>query len=111
MSPWEIWTYDFPEEGTHPCVLFTSRHRLAYPEITHVNVLLCRTLRGAANRPLKPQEVLLDRADGFDWETICRVDVIHLVKKSEIRERRGIVCFERRRLISERIYKLFPFET
>jgi hypothetical protein len=110
MAPWEIWTYDFPVEGPHPCVLFTNALRLSHPDLDRVNVLLCRTLRGAANRPLKPVEVLLDRADGLDWETICRVDLLHSVAKAGLHERRGIVCLERRRLISQRIVSLFPFQ-
>jgi len=111
MAPWEIWTYNFPVEGPHPCVIFTNSVRLAHPDLDRINVLLCRTLRGPANRPLKAVEVLLDRADGLDWETICRIDLLHSVSKAELHERRGLVCIERRRLISQRIFSLFPFQT
>ena len=58
MAPWEIWTFDFPVEGTHPCVVFTNPARLASPDVERVNVLLCRTLRGPLGRSLKPNEVL-----------------------------------------------------
>jgi len=90
MVPWEIWTFDFPAEGPHPCVIFSNPARLAHPAFDRVNVLLCRTLRGALNRELKSTEVILNRADGPDWETLCRVDALHFVAKVGLRERRGV---------------------
>jgi hypothetical protein len=110
MAPWEIWTFDFPAEGPHPCVIFSNMARLAHPAFERVNVFLCRTLRGSLQRELKPVEIILDRADGLDWETLCRLDALHLVPKSGLRERRGIVCQERRRTICQRVLQVFPFE-
>lgn len=82
MQPWEIWTYDFPTEGTHPCVIFSNPTRIGHPGVDRINVLLCRTLRGALKREPKPTEIILDRADGLDWETLCRVDALHFVPKA-----------------------------
>jgi hypothetical protein len=110
MAPWEIWTFDFPIEGAHPWVIFTNAARLNHPDFERVNVLLCRTFRGSPQRDLKLAEVLLDRADGLDSETLCRVDALHWVPKSGLRERRGIVCKERRRLICQQMIRVFPFE-
>ena len=110
MAPWKIWTYDFPAEGPHPCVIFTNAVRLANPAFDRINVLLCRTLRGPLQREAKSAEMILDRADGLDWETLCRVDALHFIAKSGLRERRGVVCKERRRLICQRMQQLFPFE-
>jgi mRNA-degrading endonuclease toxin of MazEF toxin-antitoxin module len=110
MAPWEIWTFDFPVEGTHPCVVFSNAARLVHPLFDRVNVLLCRTLRGALQREVRLTEILLDRADGLDWETLCRVDALHFVLKSGLRERRGLVSKERRRLICQRMLQVFPFE-
>jgi hypothetical protein len=110
MAPWEIWTYDFPDEGTHPRVIFSNAIRLVNPAFDRINILLCRTLRGPLQRELNPAEILLDRADGLDWETICRVDAVHFVLKARLRERRGIVCKERRRQICQRMLRVLPFE-
>jgi len=109
MAPWEIWTYDFPVEGTHPCVIFTNRARLTNPAFDRINVLLCRTLRGPLQRELRLVEIILDQADGLEWETLCRLDAFHFVLKSQLRQRRGVVCVERRRLISQAMLKVFPF--
>ena len=110
MTPWEIWTNDFPVEGPHPCVIFSNSARLNHAAFDRVNVLLCRTLRGPLQRELKATEILLNGADGLDWETLCRVDALHFVLKSGLRERRGLVCKERRRLICQRMTQVFPFE-
>ena|SRR5438105_4194091 len=110
MAPWEICVYNFPVEGAHPCVIFSNTARLAHPAFDRVNVFLCRTLRGPLGRELKPAEILLNSADGLDWETLCRVDALHFVLKSGLRDRRGVVCKERRRLICQRMMQVFPFE-
>src|SRR5258705_659394 len=110
MAPWEIWPFDFPVEGPHPCVLFSNAVRLRNEALDRVNVLLCRTLRAPLERQLKPTEIILDQADGLDWPTLCRVDALHFVVKAGLRERRGIVCTERRRVISQRMLRLLPFE-
>jgi len=110
MAPWEKWTFDFPAEGSHPCVIFSNSTRLAQSTFDRVNVLLCRTLRGPLAREIKPTEVMLDRADGRDWETVCRIDALHFVPKTGLRERRGVVCKERRRIICQRMLQVFPFE-
>ena len=110
MAPWEIWTFDFPVEGKHPCVIFSNAARLASPNFDRVNVLLCRTLRGPLQRGWRPTEVILDSADGLEWETLCRLDAVHFVLKSGLHERRGMVCKERRRQICQRMLQVFPFE-
>src|SRR4051812_44160892 len=110
MAPWEIWTFDFPDEGPHPCIIFSHHTRVQHADAERVNVLLCRTLRGPLQRSLKMSEVLLDSADGLDWETLCRVDALHWVRKSGLYQKRGLVCKERRRLISRQIVGSFPFE-
>jgi hypothetical protein len=43
MAPWEIWTYDFPVEGPHPCVLMSNAARLANPAFERVNVFSLET--------------------------------------------------------------------
>jgi hypothetical protein len=90
MSPWEIWTHDFPVEGTHPCVIFTNPTRLLHPAFERFNGLLCRTLRGPRQRELNAAESLLDQADGVDWERLCRLDAVHFVLKSSLGERRPL---------------------
>ena len=46
--------------------------------LVHVNGLICVLPRG---RPLGSIEVLLDQADGLEWETAVRCDLIHLLAR------------------------------
>jgi hypothetical protein len=67
MKPWEIWTWKFPDAGEHPCVLLGPDERVSRKD--KMNVLLCSTQR--ATRSPEAHEVILDEADGLDWETLC----------------------------------------
>jgi hypothetical protein len=109
MKPWEIWTYDFEDEQTHPVVIFSNPVRVANPDLDRVNVLLCTTMRGQRHWKPKPHEVILDAEDGLDWATRCRCDALYYVPKSKLREVRGMVSVERRRAISNTLLRLFPF--
>jgi hypothetical protein len=104
MKPWEIWEWEFPH-GAHPAVIVSPEARCANPDIETVNVLGCSTHR-ARREPLI-HEALLDQADGMDWETLCRCDVLFLAKKSELRFCRGILSPERRREIGHKIIRLY----
>jgi mRNA-degrading endonuclease toxin of MazEF toxin-antitoxin module len=101
MKPWDIYTWDFPGAGPHPAVILGTEQRVA--QKAKLNVLLCSTQR--ASRPAKLDEVLLNGADGLDWETLCKCDLIFAVPKEQLISRRGSVTRERRRQIAERIIR------
>ncbi len=96
MKAWDIWTLQPPGwPDPHPAVIVSSPDRVVNkPE---VNVLMCTSQR--ANRAPKPHETILDEADGLDWPTLCKCDLLHAVTKSDLKQRRGRVTEERRRLI------------
>jgi mRNA-degrading endonuclease toxin of MazEF toxin-antitoxin module len=68
-----------------------------------VCVILCSTQR--ATRKPEVHEVILDEADGLDWETLCKCDVVYAAPKTELVKRRGGVRAERRRAIAERVIR------
>jgi hypothetical protein len=96
LKAWEIWSYQpagWPEP--HPAVVISSAERVANkPDL---NVLLCSSKPAA--RTALPHEVILDAADGLSWPTLCKCDLIHLVTKAHLKNRRGYVTEERRRQI------------
>ena len=104
MKPWEVWQWEFPH-GSHPAVILSPVDRCVNPDIATVNVLGCSTQR--ARRKPAMHEVLLDREDGLEWETLCRCDVLFLAKKSELTRRRGTLTYERRRQLGQKIIRLF----
>lgn len=99
MKPWEIYTWDFPDAGPHPAVILSTDERLKAKE--NVNVLLCSSQR--ATRSPKLHEVLLNGADGLDWPTLCKCDILFHVPKGELTQKRGVVTQARRREIASRV--------
>jgi mRNA-degrading endonuclease toxin of MazEF toxin-antitoxin module len=100
---WEVWTFDFPGKGPHPVVLISHPDRCERGAI--VNVLYCTSQRQA--RSAKATEVLLDRADGFDWETFVACDLIYAVPSEALTQRRGSISRERRRAIRGKLISIF----
>ena len=99
----EVWRYSFPERGEHPCII------ISHPDIAaraqYVNVLFCTSQR--QSRPIKPTEVLLDSADGLDWEAFVNCGALWLVKSADLFGKRGMVTLERRNAIRDKLRDLF----
>jgi hypothetical protein len=96
MKAWDILSYQPPGwPEAHPAVIVSHPYRvLNKPE---VNILLCSSKQ--ATRPAKPDEVILDENDGLSWPTLCRCDLLFLVRKADLSNRHGTVTAERRRQI------------
>ncbi len=100
MRQWDIYLYPFQVEQPHPVVILSTDERCANPDLPSINVLYCTTVR--SNR-VKGNEALLDEADGLDWKTAVRCDVIHLLPKTNFLERRGRISERRRAQITQKI--------
>jgi PemK-like, MazF-like toxin of type II toxin-antitoxin system len=73
-SQFDVWRFNFPDKGEHPVVL------ISHPDFCSravVNVLFCTSQR--QSRHSKPYEVLLNGADGMDWETFCDCSILYTV--------------------------------
>jgi hypothetical protein len=101
MKPWDIYTWKFPDAGEHPAVILGSEERVGQKPM--LNVLLCSTQR--ATRAAKATEVILDRADGLDWATICKCDLVYSVPANQLSGARGSVAMARRREIAARVIR------
>ena len=101
MKPWDIYTWEFPGTSAHPAVVLGTETRLA--DKPKVNVLFCSSQR--AGRKAEALEIILDEADGLDWETLCKCDLVFAVPKEQLTRRRGSVTLERRRAIGERVIR------
>ena len=106
MRAWDVYTYDFPDAGEHPAVIVSHPRRVANKPV--VEILLGSTQR--AGRMAQPGEVILDEADGLDWPTLVRCDLIHAVPKDTLRARRGTVSVERRRHLVREIIRAHGWE-
>jgi hypothetical protein len=99
MKAWEIYTGEL--YGPHPVVLVSCQERISQkPEVV---VLKCTTMRPESSRAAKANECVLDEADGLDWKTLCRCDLLFTVPKATLTLRRGEVGVERRRDMARKI--------
>src|SRR5213592_2980403 len=101
-TQWDVANFDFPPPvGEHPVVIISNADRASRAKL--VNVLYCTTQR--QSRPPGLDEVLLNSADGLDWETFCRCDHIFSVERDRLKPRSkpAKVSPDRRRQISVKI--------
>jgi hypothetical protein len=99
MKSWEIYTADI--YGLHPCVIISCQARVEAK--AEVVVLKCSSMKPGQERAAKENETVLDQADGLDWKTLCRCDLLFTIEKSKLIQRRGEVTQERRRDIARKI--------
>ena len=102
MTQWDVYDWEFPH-GAHPAVILSTPDRCL--QSSTINVLGCSSHQ--AKRPARIEEIILDEADGMDWQTLCRLDVIWLAQASELKRQRGTVSFERRRQLGQRLIRLY----
>lgn len=101
MRQWDIYFFPFREEQPHPAVIISNEERCVNDDLEYVNALICTSTK--LNREPKKNEVILNAADGLDWKTAVRCDVIYLLPKAEFRERRGKVSQPRRIAIARKL--------
>lgn len=109
MRQWEIYLFPFQEEKPHPAVIISNDERCLNGDLDHVNVLICSSAK--LNREAKRNEVILNSADGLDWKTAVRCDVIYLLPKAEFKEWRGKVAAPRRIAIARKMIETLRLPT
>ena len=101
MKPWDIYTWEFSGLAAHPAVVLGTETRVANKP--KVNVLFCSSQRATCKAVVI--EIMLDAADGLDWETLCKCDLVFAAPKEQLTRKRGMVTFERRSQIAERVIR------
>ena len=99
MRQWEIYLFPFERE----------KPRCLNNDLEYVNALICTSAK--LNREAKKNEVLLNAADGLDWKTAVRCDVVYLLPKAEFQERRGKVTAQRRVAIARKMAETLRLPT
>ena len=105
MKQWDIWTCDFAQAGPHPAAIVSHPDRVARAPL--VNVLIGSSRW--ASRPPRENEIVLNSADGLEWETLVKCDLMYLVEKDLLYRRRGSVGTARRRALLQRLNACFGF--
>ena len=92
MKPFEIYSWQPPGwDAPHPVVIVSHPDRAGRKD--PIEVVACSTRR--ATRDAEPHEVLLDEADGLDWPTLCKCDLIYAVPRDQLKGKRGVVAASR----------------
>ncbi len=108
MKQWDIFLFPFTEAGPHPAVILSADEK-CQGSAKMVNALICKSLRPSA--PALPIEVVLDQADGLEWPTVVRCDVVHYLAKQRFGARLGCVSIPRRRAIAKCLISCFRLAT
>ena len=94
MKPFDIFCWQPPQwNAPHPCVIVSHPDRAGRKD--PVEVVMCSTQR--ATRKPEAHEIILDQADGLDWPTLCKCDVIYAVPRPDLKQRKGEVTGARQR--------------
>ena len=109
MRQWEIYLFPFEEEKPRPAVIISNDERCLNSDLEYVNALICTSAK--VNRDARKNEVILNGADGLDWKTAVRCDVIYLLPKAEFEERRAKVTAPRRIAIGRKIAETLRLQT
>jgi mRNA-degrading endonuclease toxin of MazEF toxin-antitoxin module len=100
----DVWTFDFADKGgKHPVVLISHPDICARAKV--VNILFCTSQR--QSRAIRANEVLLNGADGVDWETFFDCSILYAVRSDLLFGKRGRVSAERRRAIRATLRDMF----
>ena len=88
MNQFDIFYWKPPDwKDGHPVVVVSHPDRANLKP--RVEVILCTTQR--ARRKAEPHEIILDEADGLDWPTLCKCDLIYAAARSELTQHKGRV--------------------
>ena len=88
MNVFEIYMWHPPNwPEPHPTVIVSHPDRAVRKD--WVEVLVCASQR--AGRQANATEIVLDQADGLDWPTLCKYDLIYAVPRDELQPRKGQV--------------------
>ena len=104
MKQFDIFTWRFPH-GEHPAVIVSPQDWIEHKPT--VNVLACSSHR--ARRPADVHELILDDADGLDWQTLCRCDHLFDAPKDELIQRRGHVAPDRQIQLVRKVVSTFAW--
>jgi mRNA-degrading endonuclease toxin of MazEF toxin-antitoxin module len=89
------------DRDLHPAVVISAPEWCLDPARSRLNVLAC-SKRLPAEGP-KAHQVVLNGADGLDFQTVCGCEFLHVVTRESLTDKIGRVCPVRRREIGRKL--------
>ena len=89
------------DRDLHPGIVLSGEEWCASTHTTNLNVLACS--KRVPGDQLKPHQVMLNGADGLDFQTTVDCRFFHIITKEGVSEILGRVSPERRRAIGRKL--------
>ena len=89
------------DRDLHPGIVLSGEEWCSSPHTSNLNVLACS--KRAPGDDLRPHQVLLNGADGLEFQTAVDCRFFHIVAKATVTETIGHVTPERRRILGRKI--------
>jgi hypothetical protein len=106
LGQWTVVRVKFrpTDRAAHPAVIVSNEELCTDPRITRVNVL--HGTKTAPGNPARPHQVLLNSAEGFDFQTAIDCAYFYSVAKDDITALVGVASVERRRALKRKIIEV-----
>jgi mRNA-degrading endonuclease toxin of MazEF toxin-antitoxin module len=103
IEQWDIVRFRIrpDDRDLHPAVVISAPEWCLDERRTRLNVLAC-SKRPPAEGP-QSHQVLLNGADGLEFQTVCGCEFIHVVRRDCLAEKVGRVTAARRRAIGRKL--------
>lgn len=92
----------------HPGIVISSEEWCASDQTTSLNILACSKRPPAADT--KPHQVLLNGADGLDYQSTADCRFFHIIPKNSVTDIIGRVAPERRRAIGRKVNEVLRLQ-
>jgi hypothetical protein len=92
------------DRDLHPGIVLSGEEWCASNYTTNLNVLACS--KRAPGDQVKPHQVVLNGADGLEFQTTVDARFLYVIQKDGVSEVIGRVSPERRRVIGRRIIEI-----
>ena len=107
LRQWNTVLVPYPTDtNPHYLVLISPDHLASNTDFQNLNGLVCSTIR-PPDRPVRPHEVFLDSADGFDHKTACRCHLIIEFAREDILNVHGHITLARQNAIKRKLREIF----
>lgn len=107
LRQWDTVLVPYPSAANPHYVVLISPDSLATnTNFDRLNGLMCSTLR-PPDRCVRPHEVFLDPADGFENKTVCRCHLVVEFSREDILVDRSRVSPVRQQVIKRKVRELF----
>ena len=92
------------DRDLHPGIVLSGEEWCASSHTTNLNVLACS--KRVPGDPVKPHQVVLNGADGLEFQTTADSRFLYVITKEGVSEVIGRVSPERRRAIGRKIIEV-----